>query len=115
MAKFRIERVEQLILEELSALILREEIKDPRVTSMALVREVKVSNDLRHATVRISGYLSEEELDGAVEGLNHGAGFIQSRLGKRIKLRSTPRLRFIADHSIEEGFKVTETIRNLES
>jgi ribosome-binding factor A len=115
MAKYRVERVEQLILEEVSALILREEIKDPRVTSMVLVRGVKVSSDLRHATVRMSGYVTEEELEGAVEGLNHGAGFVQSRLAKHLKLRATPRLRFVADHSIEEGFRVTETLRNLDS
>lgn len=115
MSTFRVERVEQLILQEVSALILREEIKDPRVSSMVLVRGVSLSRDLKHATVRMSGYVSAEELDGAVEGLNHGAGFIQGRIGKRLELRSTPRLRFVADHSIEEGFRVTETIRNLDS
>ncbi len=115
MAKYRVQRVEQLILQEVSELILREEIKDPRVTTMVLVRQVEVSKDLHHATVRVSGYVSEEELNGAVEGLNHGAGFIQGRLGKRLQMRSTPRLRFVADHSIETGFNVTETIRNLDS
>jgi ribosome-binding factor A len=115
MAKFRQERVEQLILQEVSALILREEIKDPRVTSMVLVRGVDLSKDLRHATLRMSGYVSEDALEAAVEGLNHGAGFIQARIGKRLELRSTPKLRFVADHSIEEGFNVTETIRKLDS
>lgn len=115
MAKFRQERVEQLILQEVSALILREEIKDPRVSSMVLVRSVSLSKDLRHATLRMSGYVEAEELEAAVEGLNHGAGFIQSRIGKRLELRATPKLRFVADHSIEEGFNVTETIRKLDS
>ncbi|MFP3959513.1 MAG: 30S ribosome-binding factor RbfA [Spirochaetaceae bacterium] len=115
MSNFRVERLEQLILQKISALILRDEIKDPRVGSMVLVRAVKLSGDLKHATVRMSGYVSADALEGAVEGLNHGAGFIQSRLGRQLHLRSTPRLHFVADHSIEEGFNVTETIRKLDA
>lgn len=113
MASIRLKRVESLIREEISSLILRNEIKDPRVDSMVSVSGVSISKDLAYAKVRVSGFKEREELESAVEGLNSAAGFIQSRVGKKIKARLTPRLTFFADHSIEEGFHVNTSIEHL--
>ncbi len=55
----------------------------------------------------------EKELETAVEGLSSAAGFIQSHIARRVKLRLTPVLRFIADKGIREGFEMTEKIKGL--
>jgi len=110
MANVRLKRVESLLREEISSLILRNEIKDPRVDSMVSVSGVGVSKDLAYAKVRVSGFKERGELESAVDGLNHAAGFIQARIGRKLKFRTTPRLSFVADHSIEEGFEVNRTI-----
>ena len=110
MANVRLKRVESLLREEISSLILRNEIKDPRVDSMLSVSGVSVSKDLAYAKVRVSGFKERDELESAVEGLNHAAGFVQSQIGRKLKFRSTPRLTFLPDHSIEEGFEVNRTI-----
>lgn len=115
MANVRLRRVESLLREEISSLILRNEIKDPRVDSMVSVSGVTVSKDLAHAKVRVSGFKERSELESAVEGLNHAAGFIQSRVGPRLKARNTPKLSFVADHSIEESIEVNRTIDEIVS
>jgi ribosome-binding factor A len=113
MTNFRMERIRSAVLEEIGRLLVQEEISDPRVSSMVLVRDVSVSKDLQHAKVHISGYLSERRLSRAVEGLNHAAGFIQAKLAQRLRMKSTPRLEFLVDHSIEHGFEITEKLREL--
>lgn len=110
MPNVRLKRVESLLREEISSLILRNEIKDPRVDSMISVSGVSVSKDLAYAKVRVSGFKERGELESAVDGLNHAAGFIQSRIGRKLRLKETPRLTFLADHSIEEGIEVNRTI-----
>ncbi len=110
MANVRLKRVESLLREEIGSLILREEIKDPRVDTMVSVSGVSVSRDLEHARIRVSGFKQRQELESAVEGLNHAAGFIQGRIGRKLKLRATPRLNFVVDHSIEEGFEVNRAV-----
>lgn len=110
MANVRLKRVESLLREEISSLILRNEVKDPRVDSMVSISGVGVSKDLEYAKVRVSGFKERDELESAVDGLNSAAGFIQSRIGRKLKLKTTPRLTFVADHSINEGFRVNQTI-----
>ena len=92
-------------------MLMRREIKDPRVSPLLSFSHVKVSKDLAYAKVWVSGYLSRNELDNAVEALNHAAGFLQSKLGKILRYRSTPKLTFIVDHSIEESYEVIQKIK----
>lgn len=113
MSGHRLERVESLLTEEIGRLILSGEIKDPRVNTLAGVNGVKVSKDLTHARVRISGYLERPALEATVEGLNSAAGFIQKRLASRVTLRVTPKLVFVVDTSIQEGFEINKTIEDI--
>lgn len=112
MESYRLQRVANLLREKISELISKNEIKDPRVTSMISITNIDVSKDLSYAKVFISSFESHEKLESAVAGLNHAAGFIQSTVGRKIKLRLTPKLTFVADHGIEEGFRVTEKIKD---
>jgi ribosome-binding factor A len=139
MDEIRHKKLEEQLREELSSLILSGEVKDPRVGPFVSLTRVEAARDLSVAKVFVSafGVLSgpaggeglEAEDDGAAKakadlaeirrideacaGLNHAAGFIQARVGKRIHLRLTPRLTFVADHGIKEGFDLNEKIKGL--
>ena len=111
MSEHRLARVERQLIEELSAMLMRQEVKDPRVSPLVSFSHAKVSKDLAHARIWVSGYLSRNELDNAVEALNHASGFLQGKLGKVLKYRSTPKLTFVVDHSIEESYEVIKRIK----
>ncbi len=112
MDNHRLKRVAHLLREQLGGMIMKGEIKDPRVTTMVSISNIDVSKDLSYAKVFISSFEDHRKLQSAVDGLNHAAGFIQGVVGRRIKLRTTPKLTFISDHAIEEGFIVTEKIKD---
>ena len=114
MATFRLERAANLIRQEVSQLINQGEVKDPRVNSLVVVNRVEVSRDLDHARIHVSGYFDDDELDRCVIGLNSAAGFIQSRLARRFNFRNTPRIRFIADRTLQQGFEITERLKSLD-
>ncbi len=114
MATFRLERAANLIRQEVSLLITQGSIKDPRVNSLVVVNRVDVSKDLDFARVYVSGYFDDQELELCVEGLNSASGFIQSRLAKRFSFRNTPKLRFIGDRSLQQGFEITERLKHLD-
>ncbi len=115
MASFRRERIANLIREEVSRLILRGEIKDPRVDTLVSVHRVEVSKDLDTARLFVGGFLDEAALETCVEGLNSAAGFIQARLARAIQTRNTPKIRFSLDRSIEEGFAMNQRLKELET
>jgi len=111
MESHRLQRVGNLLRNEISAMIARKEIKDPRVSTLVTVTHVTVSKDLSYAKIYVSSVEGQDKLSNAVSGLNHAAGFIQGCIGKRIRLRTTPKLSFIEDHSIDEGFRVLQKIK----
>lgn len=113
MTTHRLDRVSSLVAQIISEMILRQEIKDPRVSTLLSISEVDVSKDLGHAKIGVAGYVDHAELERGVEALNNAAGFIQSRLGKSMKTRLTPRLTFYVNHRIEEAFALTKTLEDL--
>ena len=90
-------------------------VKDPRVSGLISVTEVKVSKDIAYADVFISSIQSEKKMQKIVDGLNHAAGFIQRKLGDTLHMRATPKLRFKPDTSIEHGFQLTQKLNELSS
>lgn len=110
MNEIRLRRVESLIREKISTLIMQGVIKDPRVDSSITLTQVKAAKDLAAARIWVSSFGGDEATARAVEGLSHAAGFIQSRIGREIRLRNTPQLSFSADDSIRVGFEVNKLI-----
>ena len=98
----RLERVNQLLREELSELILRE-LKDPRLGSMLSITEVDTSPDLGLARVYVSVMAVPEEQSEVLRGLGSATGFLRRALRLRLKLRRIPELRFVLDPSIQQG------------
>ena len=103
----RPQKLGDLIQRELSDLIHRE-LRDPRV-GMITITAVDVSPDFSHARVLFT-VLNEEHLDDALSGLKRAAGFLRSQLARRIKLYTTPELRFAYDESVARGDRLSRLI-----
>ncbi|MCD6397916.1 MAG: 30S ribosome-binding factor RbfA [Spirochaetaceae bacterium] len=112
---FRLQRIRNLIQEEIGKMILMDVIKDPRISNLISVSEVSVSKDIKYAKVYISGFESTKSVNNSVEALNHAAGFIQMKLAKRLKTRNTPKLSFFTDSSIENGIEMIKKIEEINS
>ncbi|RUO59434.1 30S ribosome-binding factor RbfA [Pseudidiomarina insulisalsae] len=105
----RTERVGQQYQREI-ALILQREIKDPRV-SMVTVSDVEVSRDLAYAKVFVTFLQDDEQqVKQGLKVLNEAAGFIRSLLGKRVRARIVPELRFVHDSSLNEGIRMARLV-----
>lgn len=120
-------RVADHIQKELAVLI-QQEVKDPRL-GLVTINEVKVSRDLGFADVYFTSFSSDtfrandsfdEDEDAEreernnispAEVLENAAGFLRSRLAKSLSTRTTPKLRFHYDHTIEQGAKMTQAIK----
>lgn len=106
----RSQRVADFVQKELAQLI-QHNIRDPRI-GMVDVTGVDVTRDLSYAKVFVTfpGKQAEAEIKPAVQALNHAAGFLRSRLAHRSAMRTTPRLRFEFDVSIQRGSELTRLI-----
>ena len=141
MDEIRHRKLEDQIREELASLIIGGEVKDPRVGPFVSLTRVEAARDLSFARIFVSSFaaavdgssstgnedretLSTEPgspqaspedaaIDRAVDGLNHAAGFMQARIGKRLRTRLTPKLLFVADRGIRAGFEMNERIKGL--
>ena len=107
MKRGRPQKLGDLIQRELSELLQRE-LRDPRV-GMITLTSVDVSPDFSHAKVFFT-VLQKEHLDQTAKGLKQAAGFLRSQLAKRIKLYTTPELRFVYDESVERGDRLSRLI-----
>lgn len=101
-------RVGEQIRRELAELIRK--VKDPRVGNVTF-GEVEVSKDLAHAKVyfTVLGGGAEQARESA-QGLNHAAGFLRRELGRVMRLRIVPELRFVYDDTQEKGARLSALI-----
>jgi len=88
--------------------LIRLELRDPRV-GMITVTSVDVSPDMSHAKVFFT-MLEKGKLEDTLHGLKRSAGFLRSQLARRIKMYTTPELRFEYDESVERGDHISRLI-----
>ncbi len=106
----RTDRIAEQLQKELARLV-QFSIKDPRL-GMVTVNHVKISKDLGHADVYITvlGKDSEAEVKEDLAVLNNAGGFLRREIGKSIKMRVLPQLRFRYDTSLVRGQMLTSLI-----
>ena len=104
-------RINNEVHKELSN-IIRNEIKDPRVSEMTSVTDVYVAPDLKTCKVYVSVLGDDACLQETVEGLRSAEGFIRKKLAESINLRNTPEISFIADDSIAYGVRMSKMIED---
>ena len=107
MSRGRPRKVADLIQRELAELI-RLQVRDPRV-GMITITSVDVSPDLSHAKVFFT-LLDKKLLEETTRGLQRSAGFLRSQLAHRMKMYTTPELRFAYDESVERGDHLSRLI-----
>jgi ribosome-binding factor A len=89
--------------------LLQFEVKDPRVQNVSLT-SVDLSKDLGVARVYFSLLDPDADPAAALEGLERAAGFLRGKLGKAIKARHVPELRFVHDDSAAEAVRLARLI-----
>jgi ribosome-binding factor A len=114
MGQYRIPRLNDQLRDEISQLIIRGEVRDPRVSTFLTINRVEVSHDLRYAKVYVSSFLADAQLQKGVEGLNSAAGFIQTAIAKKMSIRQFPHLTFYVDTGMKEGFEMVQKLNALE-
>lgn len=111
----RIDRIGDQMQRELAQLIQRE-VKDPRV-GMVTVNAVKVSRDLGYADIYVSLLTTEElteespQVKDSLAVLNKASGFLRGQIGRAMKLRVTPQLRFHFDSLLGHSRHMDNLIR----
>lgn len=105
----RTDRVGQQIQKEIAVILMRE-LKDPRL-SMTTVSAVEVTRDLAYAKVFVTFFNDdEEEIKASLAVLSEAEGYIRSLLGKRLRARIMPHLRFVYDKSMAEGVRMSALV-----
>ena len=109
MKMHRLARVAEAVRETASETILYE-MHDPRVKFVTVTR-AEVSGDLQHAKVYVSIMGSPSEQKLTLHGLTHAAGFVQSKLAKRLKTRFIPVIQFVVDKGVKHSIEMTRLIK----
>jgi ribosome-binding factor A len=112
MPRRRILRLNELLRSELSEL-LRRFVRDPRLSTMVTITEVRMSNDIKRARVYVSVLGTPDEKKQAMQGLRAAHNYLRHELGNRIRELNIPQLDFELDESIERGARILSTLSDL--
>ena len=105
----RSEKVAEAVHEFISELLIKG-LKDPRV-GFTTITGVKITDDLRLATVYFTVVGSEHEKKSTSNGLNSAKSFIRKEMGRNLRLRYVPDIVFKYDDSLDYGNRI-ESILN---
>ena len=109
----RIDRVNELLRVEISQLLSRQ-VKDPRLTGVISITQVKTSQDLRSAQVSLSVMGDSAAKEEALEGIRSAAAYIRKELRGRLAMRYVPFLSFSMDTTIEDADQVLQLMDRLQ-
>ena len=108
----RTQRLGPLLKEEIARLLQRE-VKDARIGEVT-VSDVAVTPDLKEATVYVQVHGDETRKAEAIAGLSSAAGFIRSRIGRELRIRRAPELRFEIDRTQERAARIHELLAEID-
>ena len=107
----RVKRVGEAVRAEIASLLTKG-LKDPRIGFVS-VMVVRMSSDLQYASVYVSMYGTDAEKKSSLIGLRHSAAWIRRELGKKLRLRVTPEVRFFEDTSLDDVYRLEEVFKEL--
>lgn len=97
------------------ALLLQRDMKDPRLGFLT-VNEVEVSRDLAVAKVFVTVMNADSNaIERNLKILNEAAAHLRREVGKRIRMRSVPELRFFYDETLDTGMRMDAILSSLET
>lgn len=112
MSQLRVEKVQELMKQELSQIILRE-LKDPRI-GFVTITKVVATPDLREVKCYVSIMGDTIKEKDTMHGLQSSLGFIRKEIGRRIRLRFTPELSFEVDRSLDYSTHIQELLNSIQ-
>ncbi len=102
-------RVGEQLRREIT-LMLRNEVKDPRVSEV-VIYDVVVSKDLGTAKIYFSPMDIQQDPTEIIQGLKSASGYLRTQLSKILSLRKVPELRFIVDDTEVKGDRIDQLIQ----
>lgn len=108
----RLTRIGDRFLKELSEMLVKDEIRDPRLSGITIT-EVKVDRELAYADIYVSAIEGVSRSKEVLEGLESASGFIRKTLSDRIELRAFPRLRFHWDVTPERADRIEQLLASI--
>lgn len=108
----RLKRIGDRMQQELSEMLVRNEIRDPRLSGIS-VTEVKVDRELSYADIYVSAFEGVSRSEEILQGLDSASGYIRKSLSDRIDLRAFPRLRFHWDITLERADRIEQLIASI--
>jgi len=107
----RLLRVGEQVRHVLSEILMRGEVHDDVLTKHPVsVTEVRMSPDLRHATVFVKPLLGENE-DAVIKALRTNTAYLQREVAARVQQKYAAKLKFLADESFDEGTHIDQLLR----
>jgi ribosome-binding factor A len=108
----RLLRVGEQVRHALSEVLMRGEVHDAVLAShLVSVTEVRMSPDLRHATVFVKPLLGHDE-ETVLKALRTNTAYLQRAVATRVNTKYAAKLKFIADESFEEGSHIDALLRS---
>lgn len=110
----RLLRVGEQVRHVLSDVLMRGEVHDPVLASHSVsVTEVRMSPDLRHATVFVKPLLGADEQE-VLKALKRKAPYLRGEVAKRVNLKYSAQLKFLPDESFDEASRIDAVLRRPE-
>ena len=107
----RLLRVGEQVRHVLADILIRGEVHDETLAAHSVsVTEVRMSPDLRHATVFVKPLLGAEE-EAVLKALRTNTAYLQGEVARRVNTRYAAKLKFLADESFDEGGHVDALLR----
>ena len=107
----RLLRVGEQVRHVLSDVLQRGDVHDDTLQShLVSVTEVRMSPDLRHATVFVKPLLGQDE-DVVLKALRTNTAYLQREVATRVSMKYAAKLKFLADESFDEGGRIDQILR----
>ena len=108
----RLLRVGEQVRHKLADVLARGDVHDETLANhMVSVTEVRMSPDLRHATVFVKPLLGADE-EKVLKALRTNTAYLQGEVAKAIRLKYAARLKFLPDESFDEGARIDALLRS---
>ena len=108
----RLLRVGEQVRHVLSEILQRGDVHDDVLASHPVsVTEVRMSPDLRHATVFVKPLLGQDE-EAVLKALRTNTAYLQREVAGRVRMKYAARLKFLADESFDEGTHIDRLLRS---
>ncbi|EOD00624.1 30S ribosome-binding factor RbfA [Caldisalinibacter kiritimatiensis] len=114
MGSRRLDRISEEIKKVVSN-VIRNDLKDPRISTITSITDVELTKDLRYAKIYVSILGNELDKEQTLKALNRAKGFIRREIGNKVKIRYTPEPLFYLDESIERGVYINQLIKKIQS